>query len=264
MRQLLIAAVLGLLICPTAIGQQDKIDSSENDTPKQLIQQIKNHIAKQQWDAASKLMTGEAWDDFCAQLVVEAITLTNIEFEFMMPGIEETQDKLADVLKKYGLDQLEVKVPSIEIRKTHGGGGEESEEIEADIKAKLKERQAKRQEQNKEMLVALNKIPDRFAVVNELWQAQKGSPITKDLFSGTIEEQKIDGDSAVLKIKLGTSRSGSEDSGAVIVIEAPPVFVNLSKQDGDWKYCGINREKTMEALKNFKPSIRGNDAKSDF
>ena len=110
----LLALSMILFVAPATVWSAPQSDDDSEAT--RLLEHIRSNIESGDWQAVETSMTPEAWDDWSASLVVECLSLTNVELEFGLPGIEEAQDEIRAALEKHGLDEIEITRPSIEIR----------------------------------------------------------------------------------------------------------------------------------------------------
>ncbi len=250
-------------VCPAGVDawqQSDQEPAADAKAPSEaamVLQQIREHIEAGNWQGVSNCMTDEAWDRFCSQQVVEAISVANIDADIPLPGIEEAQQAIKAALEKHGLDELEIDRPSIEIRMGHGMEDEEEVEVEKDKEAATAE-----DAQHEKIIAALDDSGDRMTIVGDLWKAKAASPFGVSVFLGDIKQEVADGDSVSLKISPSTPEMHDE-GGLSLVIAVPPVFVDIRKEGGVWKYAGVDQEKTDEAMKNFRPPMHGGQ-RSDF
>jgi hypothetical protein len=212
-----------------------------------VLGEIRTQIEANNWPEVAASMTPDAWDAFCAQIVVECISIASIEIEIPIPGIEDAQDAILEALEKHGLDKIEIKQPSIEIRMDDPNNPDDKDQAVA---------RAEKESQKQDILKRLNQSSDRMAIVADLWKAKSNSPFTASVFMGKIEEETRDGETFIVKVTPAMPKPAS-DEGISIMIAIPPVFVNISKVGDDWKFAGVNQKKTDQAMKDFKPPVPG-------
>ena len=256
--KMLLIAVISCCLCISATAQEKKGETSNATT---LIQDIGKHIDDGQWSEVAKRMTAEAWDSWCQQLVVECLSIAKIDsdMEFGLPGMDKAQEKIVLALEKHGLDKIEIKKPSIEIRMHEFGDGDEEVEVQESDEKDSKEL-------TKKILAALDADgkENRFAVIQELWQARSGSPFSVSVFAGKVQKEETEGETVNLTISPKVVAAENDEAGVMIQIEVPPVVIDVRKVDGQWKYVGMNEKKSAEAMKNYKPKMGGGSDFSDF
>ena len=253
--QKLLVIAISCCLGGTALAQEKKSDRSE---AVELVREIDRLMDDGQWPEVAARMTDKAWDSWCERLVVECLSIANIDANmgFGLPGMDQAKQKIEEALEKHELDEIEIEQPSIEIRMNDLG-----DEEDVDIEGVKKENDA---EQTKKILAALdaNGKENRFTIIEDLWQARAGSPFSVSVFAGKVEKEESSNETVNLTISPKVVTGGSEEAGVMIQIQVPPVVIDVREIDGKWKYVGMNEKKTAEAMKKFKPKRGG--GREDF
>lgn len=252
---LLVAAVSFSLALPAVAQDDEKSGEKETSPGARVLNEIHQHIKAGEWSDVKSKMTEEAWDDWCENLVVSSHGMANLEIDtgLSIPGLDEAQEAISEVLKKHELDELEIKNQMFEIRV-----GDMDDEPEAPEDEEVEEAS----EQSREILATLDKNDSRLQVIQDLWEAQATSPFNFSVFGGDVENEEEFEGGVSLTIKPVAGSSG--DSGVSFQVMAPPVVIDMRKEGDTWKYAGMNGEKTAKAMKDFNPGMGGVEDFDDF
>lgn len=222
----------------------------------EAFEKLKKAITKSDFEAASKLMTEKAANEIIMTQLTLAKGLVESEMPMTIPAIEEVAEKLEDVFEKYDLHDLELDARQM-FKMEFGSpnkdsGDDEDSDEKSDEKSKdddSKEDKAKQKGNTQSnVLKELDKKGDRWEILGAIWKAQKGSPFAMNPLKGTIESHEADGDKVFLTVK--SAPPGGDENGGMMMVQ-PPVCLTMEKMKGDWKYSGIDRERTMKSMRKF-------------
>lgn len=249
MTKILWTACLWISVMAVSIATgDDSTGCDDAELIRSTYQQMSELAKVGQWEKAAELMTAQARDETCAQMVVQAIGLRDSKLPMSIPNIEEAQDQVESVLADYGLDRLDIKLQMF-----HFSGEPNNDD------AKNRQEQAERNLATAKQ--GLEKIENRWALVSELQKATAALPFGHSPFvTGEIVDIQLNGDVAEVKIKPGPPGQ-SNNGGVQIQVVSPPRVINYQKVDGIWLYTGLNREKTEAAMQEFEKSMPD---RSDF
>ena len=258
--------LISIVCCVAITGQSanaqesKESESSQPSKASQVMEKISDLIEEGDWEQAKTHMTESAWDGWCERLVVKCHSMAKMEMNLgvEIPGFEESQDEIEEVFKEYKLDEIEITNSILEIRgnASRGDSGETDEERET------------RERQHQQILATLDADGKRIEIVGELWDARSTSPFDVTFFGGKVEMEEAgeesDVESCFLTITPTVASDESEGSGISFKVMAPPVVINMVKNDGVWMFDGLNMERTAEESKAFQPEIPGSGGYEDF
>lgn len=246
-----IAVTLLAVLFGIAGFADDRISGDDDKAIKSSFQQMSGFAASGEWKKAAELMTPQAADEVCAQMLMLCLGIRDAEFPMSIPHLDEARDEIEKVLSEFKLDQVELEVTMFRFA---GAGSDKDEE---DLQKKAAENQDK-------ALQALANVQDRWAVIAKLQSAVEGMPFGNNVaLSGEISEIEIAEDKALVTIKPQPPQQNSE-GGVQIQIIAPPRIANYQKVNDQWLYAGINREKTDAAMREFQKSMPMQPGATDF
>ena len=260
-------ATLTLLIAFTSIGicnaqDGEKAVADPESEVSQLLTSLNDHMQEGEWAEAKALMTDEAWDTYCSRLVQRCASMTKIEINIDIPGLNEAQEAVEEVLEKYGLEDVEVK-DGITLKIDGQGDDEEADDDEEDEEDEGE--QDGDEEKVDSVLTALDKGGKRMEIVEALYEANGLSPFNLSLFNGDVKEVEVEAKdmevTLIAKIEPKVQQSDGSD-GIQIKMMSPPMIVLIQKVDGEFKYGGLDMRRTAEEAKNFSP--RGDGPRTDF
>ncbi len=225
--------------------QEQEQDEEAIEAAKEVYKTISESIAEGEWESASELMTEKTRDAFCVEVVMMALVVANTEFPPNIPGMSDFKDDIQDVIEDLGLDELDIDVDSV-IQK---GGGEDADP--SDLKTISEENE-------KNIIAALDKDGERWKMVNSLWEVESESPFNANpLAGGEVTETELDGDACILTI---SAKSG----GGGMRVMVPPTIIRIEKTDAGWKYAGRDAERTQAAMEKFMEGMQNGRGGPDF
>lgn len=242
--------------------EKDEDDKdAKNKKPKldkdvaEAFEKLKKAISKADFKAASKLMTEKAANEMVMSQLMMAKGMINANMPMQLPGIEEVVEKLEDVFEKYELDDIEM--DSSQMFRMEFGGSTKDDDSDEKSKEKSEGSDSKDDAKKKpadtqsKIMKELDKKGDRWEIVGALWNAQKGSPFATNPLTGKIESHEADGDKVYLMVKSAPPEANDDGGGIMVMVKSPPVCLVMEKEKSDWKYSGMDRERTMKAMKKF-------------
>ena len=241
---------------------------------KKAFMEIGKLLKEEKWKEFQSRLTPDAADQFCfEQLTMMSISLEMDAMgggipddlhgdlpgdfpgdegfpgaeEFEMPDFKETKAKIDKVIKKHGLEDI---VKKMDPSKFFEGGAEP----EFDKKAILKMVDAK---------------GDRWKIVADLIKAQKGSPFSFELMAGELKEGNVkDGVVYWQMIPKMPEIDGIDLGGPAGGVEmvVPPVIIRMSRTGMQWKFDGVDEEKSMKVAEEYfkEMDIPGVDGEFDL
>lgn len=252
---------VALMMSTTAVNaQSEEADKDLKETTAEVQESLKTlntHMKEGEWSKVQELMSEKAWDKYCQSLVRRCVSLTKIEVDIPIPGIDEAKDAISEVLEQHGLDELEVEDG---FKLQIGSADDEEEEEDGDEDESDEEESLK----DDPIIKALDKDDNRVEIVESLFQAQMQSPFNMSVFNGkVIELEKAEGEAGRFFVKVEPQIQERDEGGTRFRMVSPPVIVIVEKSDDVWVYAGVDSKRTSEAMKDFNP--RGGGApRTDF
>lgn len=238
------------------VDNETSIDESKNNDDQKKAEtavrasynQIKKHLMKNDWEAASKFMTKTTADKEVAGQVISAIGMLGMDIPAGIPGMEDSLDEIDAVIDKYDLDDLEIDANSAMMMQMGEGN---SDALDAT---------------HKNILDTLDKNGQRWAICNDLNKALATSPFSMNPLTGAVDDISFENGKAIVEIDMAGDSVGGAGNMQVQIM-APPIFYNFAIHQGVWKSEGVNRKKTSEAMKEFAENMPGmemGEGDSDF
>ena len=213
---------------------EKKVEATDKKKPEASEEEKKIHAAikvlsevsdKGDWKRLQKISTKHGADFIAVSTAQSLSILTQVDempAEFEIPGMDDFIESVEEVVEKYDLTAL------------------------TDLFEDLMEEEV----DDKKVLELLDKDGKRWQIVNELWNAQKGSMFSMDPFEGEPVETLIDAGKAIVVVKMAMDEPSDEDDESVMMI-APPVAISMKLVDSKWLFDGVDEEKTMELMDEF-------------
>ena len=243
----------------------------------EAYEKLKKHFKSSDLKKAANMMTKAAQDQFAAEQFMTAKSMLEMDMPMQMPGFDEVLDNLEDVFEKHDLDDIEFDIEGM-MRFEMSVDGLDEDEDEGEDKADKKDKDksdgkkaksksdveknaAKSLESQMKkayapVLKGLDKKGKRWEIVSDLWNAQKGSPFQMSPLTGNVEDHEVEGKLAYVRVKIVPPQMDDE-SGMMMQIMSPPMYLKMEKEAGSWKYAGLDMKRTQKAMEEFMKNQPG-------
>ena len=233
-RKIVFTLVFGLLgLTSIAMAQ---------DTPQKAFDQFKKCWDDLDWVAIKKVCTEDAYQQMIVSNIRGAGIMLSQDLMIESDDLQELRDTLQLLFDDHGLDKVEFKSAAI-----ISVGEISAEEMEQKVEMQRKNLK-KIDKQIKDILA---KIKDRKSFDNELLDMCTSSPFiggSSTLIGAEVKKVDTKEDMAFLRVENDGDITHSIGS-AQIVLKVPPRYLRFKKVGEDWKYDGIDEEKSAAAAK---------------
>jgi hypothetical protein len=228
----------------------DRFVEDDAEAIKSSFEDMSQRAASGAWQTAAELMTPEAADEVCAQMLLLCLGIRDSEFPMSIPELDDARDEIESVLRDYQLDKIDLPVTMFRF-----AGQDDQDEADLHKQAETNLANAKQ---------ALANVDDRWKLMAELQSAIEGLPFGQRAgLGGEISGIEIVNDTAEVTVKPQPPKQ-NDQSGVRMQVVGPPRIVNYRLVDGQWLYAGINREKTDAEMRKFQESFSANPGGADF
>ena len=220
-------------------------------------------VLKGDWKGLAKGMTKQASDDYAINLVAQSLVLAKSEIpaQLNVAGVKAAKDATQAVVEKFKLDDIDVS----SMLRNQGGKDPKSDDDSEDetmtpqekAKARQAEAIAQQDKVKANIMSAIDKDDRRWEIVGALNEAQKGTPLSRNVFGG----KTIGSDIKKNTVFLTVTRETTDDQIAV------PAVIKMASEKGTWKYAGLDPIKTQREIQRMMQRLRqGRDVgpKTDF
>ena len=245
--------------------KKEKSSDKKKKTDKTVVEayeKLSKQVEKADWKEAAKLMTQTAQDEFASTEFLKSKSFLAADMPMQLPGMDEVLDNLEDVFDKHDLDDLDADVDSMFRIEMMDGDSDDDEKEDEDEKDEDEKKESKKlspaekqKEMQKKILKFMDKDNKRWEIVGDLWKAQEGSPFQVSHLYGTAKEHEVEKDNAFIRVEMKLPQQDGMPNN--ISFQAPPIWVKMKKVKDNWKFDGVDRERTQKAMQKFRRNMPG-------
>ena len=238
---------------------KEKVKTTEElkmvDDATKAYDKLTKSVSEGDWKAVATGMTKQANDDYVVGMVAQSIALSKTEIpkRLDVAGVKEAKEATTAVVEKFELDDIDI---SSMLRNRSGAGPENNDDDEEKMSSQEKAK-AQQDKIKADIMAAIDKNDRRWEIVAELNEAQKGTPLSRNIFGGKVGDSDVNGEAVFLTVTRNTT-------GSQIAV---PAVVKMTVDNGSWKYAGLDPSRTQKAIQRMMQRLRGGKdvgPKTDF